>query len=334
MDKYVIGIDGGGTGSKGITADVKGNILSHFRGGATNYNGGKKEEIDANVMEVLEEASYGRKKSDCKAICIGSAGISNEDAVSALQDAVKKAGFKCPVTITADSDTAHAGALNNQEGIILIAGTGSICFAKRKDGVTRRVGGYGHLIDDEGSAYDISRRILRAVVRDIDRRGEPTVLTELVFEQLQTDKMEKMISWLYAKERTKKEIAYLAMLLGEAVNRKDVVAGEIVEEIAQALVELSVPAIEFMEKKTILAVSGSVLKFNHSIQEAFTRKLQSLYPEGFGTPEGLRIQDAENEADYGAVLLALDSIRKNKAIPKGAEKKAWLRQELTEKNFG
>lgn len=310
MDKYVIGIDGGGTGSKGITADVKGNILSHFRGGATNYNGGKKEEIDANVMELLEVAAGGRQQADCKAICIGSAGISNEDAVHALQDVVRRAGFKCPVTITADSDTAHAGALNNQEGIILIAGTGSICLAKRKDGAARRVGGYGHLIDDDGSAYDIAIRILRAVVRDLDKRGEPTVLAELVFEQLQTDKMEKLISWLYAKERTKKDIAYLAMLLGEALNRKDAVAQKIVEETVQALAKLSVPAIEFMEKKTILAVSGSVLKFNQSIRKAFSDTLQSMYPEGFGTPEGVRIQDAQNEADYGAVLLALDSMKK------------------------
>lgn len=309
MEKYIIGIDGGGTGSKGITAGMEGQILRRFRGGATNYNGGCKSEIDANVDALLEEAIVGRKPADCRAVCIGSAGVGNPDAVNFLEESVKRKGFTCPVLITADSVTAHAGALNNQDGIVLIAGTGAICFGRKSSGEAMRTGGYGHLIDDEGSAYDIARRMLRAVVRAADGRGEDTVLRELIFKQLQINYLGEMISWLYQKDRSKKEIAYLAVLIGEAAENGDAVAKQILREAALALVELTVPVIDFFDKKTTIALSGSVLKFNRTVKEIFTERIRELYPEGFGSVDGIRIMEAKYEADYGAVLLAINHAR-------------------------
>ncbi len=308
MEKYIIGIDGGGTGSKGITAGMEGQILRRFRGGATNYNGGDKAEIDANVDALLEEAMTGRKSGDCRAICIGSAGVGNPDAVSFLKEAVTRKGFTCPVLITADSVTAHAGALNNQDGIVLIAGTGAICFGRKSSGEAMRTGGYGHLIDDEGSAYDIARRMLRAVVRAADGRGDETVLRELIFRQLQVNELGEMIAWLYRKDRSKKEIAYLAVLISKAVENGDAVAKQILAEAAGALVELTVPVIEFFDRKTTIALSGSVLKFNQTVKKTFSERICELYPEGFGSTEGIQIQEAKYEADYGAVLLAMNHI--------------------------
>lgn len=312
MEKYVIGIDGGGTGSKGLTANRDGQIIRRFRGGATNYNGSTREEIDNNIQQALEEATSGLKISACQAICIGSAGVSNKAAAAYLEEAVRKAGFHCPVMITADSVTAHAGALNNEEGVILIAGTGAICFGKKQNGETIRVGGYGHLIDDEGSAYDIARRMMRAVVRAEDKRDEPTVLRDLVFRQLQVTSAQELVSWLYDKYRSKREIAYLAMLIGEALKQNDPAALQIVEEAVQGLVDITVPAVEFFEGKTKVALSGSVLKFNPTVRQLYMDKMQKLYPEHFGEAEGVCIQDAEHEADYGAILLAQTLVEKKK----------------------
>ena len=306
MGKYVIGIDGGGTASKGITADLSGEVLHRFTGGATNYNGGKKKEIDANVYALLKEATVGRKVSDCQAVCIGSAGISNPDVVKYLEEAVKAKGFNCPIMIVGDSMTAHAGALKNKDGIILIAGTGAICFGRKDNGQAMRVGGYGHLIDDEGSAYDIARRMMRDVVRAADGRAEDTILRGLIFERLRISNLGDMISWLYDKERSKKEIASLAALLPEAVERGDKAAMRIVDEAAEALVEMTVPIVEFFGGKTTVALSGSVLQKDKDIQASYIRKMQERYPDSFGEDGGVRIQQAEYEADFGAVFLALN----------------------------
>lgn len=311
MGKYVIGIDGGGTGSKGITADMNGEILLRFVGGATNYNGGNKKEIDSNIHALLKEATVGRKISDCQAICIGSAGVSNPDVVEYLKDAVKKKGFICPVMIVGDSMTAHAGALKNKDGIVLIAGTGAICFGRKINGEAMRVGGYGHLIDDEGSAYDIARRMMREVVRAADGRAEDTILRGLIFERLRISGVGDMISWLYDKERSKKEVAGLAVLLTEAVERGDKAAIRIADEAAEALVDITTPVINFFDGKTVVALSGSVLRNSVIMQECYIKKMQERYPNHFGEEGGIRIQEAEFEADYGAVFLALNYARQN-----------------------
>lgn len=302
---YVIGMDGGGTGSKGITADLAGNTLFTFKGGATNYNGSVKSVIDANMAEVLEKAAEGLPKEACRGICIGSAGVSNREAVQYLEEAVRRAGYTCPVRIVADSMTAHAGALKNRDGIILIAGTGAICYG-RKNGQQIRVGGYGHLIDDEGSAYDIARNILRAVVRAEDGRAEQTVLRPLVFEQLQIGSIEELIAWLYAKERTKKEIAKLAVLIQKAAEKEDPQALKIQTQAAKALAELCAPAVRFLGEKGTIALSGSVLQKNLRIRKQYEQKMQEHFPELFGKDGAWTIREAEREADYGAVLLALE----------------------------
>ncbi len=306
MSKYVIGIDGGGTGSKGITADMNGDILLRFIGGATNYNGANKKEVDANIQHLLKQATAGRKVSDCQAVCIGSAGISNPSVVKFLENAIKAKGFNCPIMIVGDSMTAHAGALKNKDGIILIAGTGAICFGRKDDGQAMRVGGYGHLIDDEGSGYDIARRMMREVVRAADGRAENTAFRSLIFDSLGFLHMGDMIAWLYDKERSKKEIAGLAVLLNKAVEMGDKAAKRIVEEAADALVDMTVPVVDFFAGNTTIALSGSVLKNNKAIRESYIRKMQERYPDAFGEAGGVRIQDAEYEADHGAVFLALN----------------------------
>ena len=285
---------------------MNGTTLVRFVGGPTNYNGGNKKEIDANVHSLLKEATAGRKISDCQAVCIGSAGISNPDVVKYLEEAVKAKGFTCPIMIVGDSITAHAGALENKDGIILIAGTGAICFGRKDNGQAMRVGGYGHLIDDEGGAYDIARRMMREVVRAADGRADDTILRGLIFERLRISSLGDMISWLYDKERSKKEIASLSVLLTEAVEREDKAALRIVEEAADALVEMTAPVVDFFEGKTIVALSGSVLKNDKDIRACFIKKMQELYPNAFGEDDGVRIKEAEYEADFGAVFLALN----------------------------
>ena len=294
MSKYVIGIDGGGTGSKGIVADLEGNILCNMKGGPINYVGADTRTIDETIETLIEQGLKGREVSDCAAICIGSAGVSRSDVLANFERILEKTGFTCPHKITTDSHTAHAGALNGKEGIVVIAGTGAICLGVNKEGDSIRVGGYGHIIDDEGSAYYIGRLILRAVIRAFDGRDKKTVLSEQVFEKLGVSTIPELITWIYSTERSKGDIAALAILIEEAYERGDEVAGEIEEKAAEELAKLCEPALEFLGGRATIAVSGSVLQKNRRIRESFKERLKDV-----------EVIQAMHEADYGAMLLAL-----------------------------
>ena len=300
MGAYVIGIDGGGTAAKGMTADTAGQVLRRFRGGTTNYNGAAREDVDHNVRELLRAARGSLPADGCAAVCIGSAGVNTAAAAEALRSAVRDTGFTCPLRIVADSVTAQAGALDGGPGIVLIAGTGSICFARRADGAQLQVGGNGHLIDDGGSGYDIARQMLEAIVRAHDGRAPATLLRDPVFEALHISDVNELVSWLYDERRTKKEIASLAVLLKPAWARHDSAARHIVRRAAESLAELARPAVSFMGCRTPLALSGSVLKHNAPIRSALTELLRS----GGTFGNAVEIVPPKHEADYGAVLLA------------------------------
>jgi len=308
MGKYVIGIDGGGTGSKGIVADLLGNVLLRLKGGEMNYVGGEKEIVDRNITALFHDALAGRSVEDCAAICVGCAGVSNINARNNIEAIIKRLGFTCPLKITTDSHTAHAGALSAKEGIVVIAGTGAICLGRKKNDENIRVGGWGYLIDDEGSAYYIGHHILRAVVRAYDGRGENTVLSKLVFDKLGISKIEELIAWLYDDNRTKRDLAALAMLVEDAAKVRDEVAAQIEREAAKELAILCEPAVQFFGKSTTIALSGSVLQKNSRIRQYFIGEIQDAYPENFGMPQGITVQMSENEADYGAMLLALGMV--------------------------
>ena len=115
--------------------------------------------IQQNVTDIRNYLQdHGLDVADCLGICIGSAGTGNEDAVAFLKETFMEGGFLCRLLITGDHVTALKGAFKNACGILLIAGTGAICYGQTGSGEEPvRAGGFGHLIDDGGSAYAIGR---------------------------------------------------------------------------------------------------------------------------------------------------------------------------------
>jgi N-acetylglucosamine kinase-like BadF-type ATPase len=299
MQDYVIGIDGGGTKTEICVSDREKNILLRFQGGAINYNGQSEAAVNDNIQNIFQKIrGEGFQPEACLQICIGVAGISNPTVKSRILKQVQSFDFQCNLKILGDQETALAGALNNLPGIILIAGTGSVCYGKAFDGTEYRAGGYGHMIDDAGSGYAIARDILAAVVRAQDGRGEKTVLTELVYRYLKLSSINELIGFLYDPSRSKKEIARLSVLIMEAYSLGDKAAIHIVNQTASDLVELSAAVLKQMQTASRLAVSGSILMKNEEIYIKFNDRMAEAYPE-------LEIVKPYQDAAYGAVLLAL-----------------------------
>ena len=216
---YCVGIDGGGTKTAVELrwSDYSSNTRAVF--GPLNCNSDRPATAKTLADTMAWLAAQPGGLSGCGALCIGSAGISNPDAYHFLENTVRAGGYRGPLQIVGDQVTALAGALGTPVGTVLIAGTGSICYARTADGHERRSGGWGHLIDDEGSAYALGRDILRAVVRATDGRAPATALTALVADRLGAESVQSVIRFTYAPTTTKKEIAALATLLDPALQQ-------------------------------------------------------------------------------------------------------------------
>ncbi|HIC90033.1 MAG TPA: hypothetical protein EYP04_11620 [Anaerolineae bacterium] len=84
-----------------------------------------------------------------------------------------------------DAVTNLLRASAGQPGITVIAGGGTIAYGLTADGHTWTSSGWGYLIGDESSGYNVGRAAINAVFRAAERRDLPTHLTDPILQQFQ-----------------------------------------------------------------------------------------------------------------------------------------------------
>lgn len=301
--KYAAGLDGGGTKTAVTVMDAQGRIVFRFDAGGINFNGQVEGCIRATFREIfaaLADLCGGLER--IAHVGIGAAGVSNPSVPARMDALVRECGYGGGLTIAGDHETALFGALERENGMILIAGTGSICYGKNEAGMSHRTGGFGHLIDDEGSGYSIARELLSAVVRADDGRAPETVITGMVYERLGIKAVQQIVGFVYDRNRSKKDMAALAPILSEACEAGDPAALRIADRSADALLELVAPVADILAlQEGTLAMAGSVLLKNRFVREAFLDKLGRRLP-------GLTCIPAKQDAAVGAALMALNRI--------------------------
>jgi N-acetylglucosamine kinase-like BadF-type ATPase len=281
--------------------DTGGTMIREFTADGINYNGRKEAEVEQALRDICAELSAvcGRL-GQIRHMVIGAAGISNPAIPGRLTAAFRSHGYSGPLRIIGDQEAALHGAFGGGPGLLLIAGTGSACFGRSASGETGRAGGFGHLIDDEGSAYSISRRLLSAAVRAWDGREPPTAISRLLHERHKLSGPGDIVGFTYGPYTGKKEIAALAPILEEACALGDQTAQNIAAESAAALVELvAALAGRLALAAGPLTLSGSVLLRNPYVRAAFDRELARVLPQ-------MRIVPPRLHAAAGAAALALE----------------------------
>src|SRR5690606_5383094 len=104
------------------------------------------------------------------ALCAGLAGVGNRAEREVVERTLASARLAERVCVISDGETALYGAFAGGPGILLIAGTGSVGYARGEDGRVERCGGWGMLVGDEGSGFGLGRAGLRAALRSADGR--------------------------------------------------------------------------------------------------------------------------------------------------------------------
>lgn len=298
---YFVGFDGGGTKTKMQILDRNGTSILTSNAGSLNYNSESKKELLKTInsfTHVLNELPEGMNA--CKGICISAAGISNKEAVEFIMDEFKSKGLTCGIHIVGDHEAALYGAFNQPEGIVLISGTGSICFGRNQEGISYRTGGYGHLIDDEGSGYAIGRDILKVAVQSFDKRIANSILLELLLEEINGSTVEDIVHYTYQSSWSKANIAKLAPLILKAYNEGDVCAIQICKNAVNELVKLVLPTAKILNLRDgNLALLGGILTHYEPIKVMLIHKLSVLLPT-------LKIVSPKYDSATGAAMVALE----------------------------
>jgi len=229
------------------------------------------------------------------------------------EQSVRSIGFACPVFVIDDAAAAYYGAFGEQSGVILIAGTGSICLGKTPQGTFHRCGGWGHLIGDEGSGFDIGRHVLNAALKAYDGRAPQTMLASLLCSKLGLDTPQRIVDYAYQGGKT--AIASLALLCEEAASAGDPAALEILGTAASSLI-LHITAVashfEHADAPIRIVLAGGAFSGDsllHQIISSRIRQFPSDSPDAASADSFVIIESAGSAA-CGAIVYALDKIKK------------------------
>ncbi|MHB1454088.1 MAG: N-acetylmuramic acid 6-phosphate etherase [Saccharofermentanales bacterium] len=310
---YLIGLDSGGTRNTVRIETAGRQLICEQSFAGSNINASPAESLDAMSSSLLRAVhAIPLDITQCISVSIGMAGASRRENCIGVEQMVRSIGFTCPVFTTDDATAAFYGAFGEQSGIVLIAGTGSICLGITPQGIFHRCGGWGHLIGDEGSGFDIGRQVLNAVLKAYDGRAPQTMLTSLISVHLGLEAPDKIINHAY--RGGKSAIAALAPLCEEAASAGDHAAMDILETAADSLIShITAVAVNFdrSDLPLRLVLTGGALNEDSLLYRIVRSRIHRVLPcppEASSVIAFDIIRPAGN-ASYGAIVYALDKMK-------------------------
>ncbi|XUW88382.1 ATPase [Burkholderia sp. M6-3] len=201
-DLFLIGVDGGGTGTRIVLADAHGRELAQAASGPSGLGLGVErawQAIAAACVDAFARAGAALDWSRCVLGC-GLAGVNNRDWLAAfLAQAPALAGL----AVESDAYTTLLGAHGGAYGVIVALGTGSVAAAAdRDDGEYRTVSGYGFPSGDEASGAWLGVRAIVHAQHALDGRGPNDDLAQALLAHVGARDRDELVVWLCEANQT------------------------------------------------------------------------------------------------------------------------------------
>jgi N-acetylmuramic acid 6-phosphate etherase len=283
--------------------------------GPDTGGGWRRAEFGPANLRLLDDAGLVRHFKAIKrtvaaafgGMVVGMAGARTEKDRRRIRAAAGKVWRNLPVYVTNDLETALAAAevetaSKNVARVLILSGTGSCCFGRRAgthgtSGGMVRVGGWGHILGDRGSGYDIGLQALRAAVGELDRTGRWPAFGEEILRALQLNEPDDVIDWVKGAE--KQEVAALARTVFAAAAKGDRLARQVVADAAAALAESGADCARRLAREGApveFVLAGGVLK-----QASFARQVGARLRK---LRHGAQVRRLRRESVWGAIELA------------------------------
>jgi N-acetylglucosamine kinase-like BadF-type ATPase len=239
--RFFLGVDGGGTKTRFALLDERKQLVALATLGTTYHPevgiDGVRSVLAAGIREVLDRA--GADAAQIAHAFFGLPAFGEDSAVTPALDALPRAILgrdRC--TVDNDMVCGWAGSLGAEDGINIVAGTGSIGYGQRR-GVAARAGGWGEHFSDEGSAYWIAMQGLNTYSRMSDGRLPKGPLHALLNEALHLRSDLDLCAHVYGQNaRSRGELAQFSPLVAEAAAQGDQAAHDIFRRAGSELAQI------------------------------------------------------------------------------------------------
>ena len=295
-----LGIDGGGTKTELVLTDSEKRVIRTLIVEGCNPMDIGLEETKRILREGIRNVCGDIPYSSISMFA-GIAGGSSGNMKSELNRFFKEFKF---YSYGNDSDSLNiiSAGLEKNDGVILILGTGVCAFTQIK-GEHLKTAGWGYLIDNGGSAYNIGRDGLNAYYCAKDKTGSQTILTDIIDSKYEGN-ANLLIQHIY--EGKKKVIASYAPIVFQAAAQGDEIALQIIKrnmDAAATIIETAVKPLEGNDKIHVVLAGGLC-------NEPMTKQ---YLLEMLKNPEKYEIEILDKRPVWGAVMLAEQLYEKEKS---------------------
>ncbi len=299
---WILGVDGGATTTTALLAEAgSGRVVGRGCSGPSNIQAvgetAALRELNAAVSAAFAAAGVARQPVAAAVLGLAGIDLDGEDVIRGWAELVDLAA---KLEVVNDARLLFAAGTPQGWGLAVIAGTGSIAYARTPDGHLDRCGGWGWLLGDEGSAFQIGLQALRAACRAADGIAPDSRIPQMVLAQLGSNDLRDLIPAVYRGRWDKAFIAQLAPQVLHLAWDGDPLALPLVQ---REIDKLAATAVSLVRRTALpteqlpLALGGGLLLNDPRYRQQF---LESLQRQGLH-PEPVRIVE---EPALGALVLA------------------------------
>ncbi len=299
-------MDGGATKTVALIGTEQGKILGRGESGSSNYhNVGAKSAslaIKAAVNEARREAKIGRYSLESAVVAL--AAVDSPRDMATMLRGVRRTKIARRIKVVHDTMAALQAGTRGKPGIIVISGTGCVAAGVNSDGQYARAGGWGYMIDDEGSAYDIGRKALRSAFRMVDGRAPKTKLAGVLKREFRVRTLEDALNRIYSNGLGVNGVAALTPAVSRLAPTDEVSRG-ILRSAAVSLAELTyvvAKRLRMTRDAFPVILVGGTFRAGKYLLQPFVVKIREKCPRA-------KVEVMKIEPVVGAFSLALAELR-------------------------
>lgn len=274
----VLGFECGATHTVGLAVAGSGECLVRVEDGPANLRLLSDRRLAARFRSIARRLPWPA------AVGIGMAGIREASDRRRAVEVANRIWPGVPCWVGSDFETAFAasddlGCRATRTRVIVIGGTGSCCYGRNRTGRTVTVGGWGHILGDKGSAYDVALTALQTAIHQWDYAGVWPDLGARLLGCLQLNEPNELVTWLHAADKA--AVAVLAVEVFAAAERGDRLARRLVTQAAARLASEALACARRLTSRELpvdFVFVGGLLRNQTGFARCVARELHEQWP--------------------------------------------------------
>ena len=310
--EYIIGVDIGASKSHLSLFDTDGTFVSLNHWGPLNHEvlPGSYEQFEDEFGQLLMQALSAStiKIEQIKYTVLGVAGVDTKKQHTIISGIIAKLGLR-HITVCNDAYLGIPAGSKTGTGICAINGSGCTLAGINKKGEMLQIGGVHDISGDKGGGGYLGSRLVSIVYTELFRKGEPTIMTPLLFKKLGITSKYDFVETIYDKTASGSfGMNKCAPLVFEAAKQNDRLAVEMVLEMAENYangISCMIEELNFPQKDELyIVLAGSVFVKGKDplLINTLKEKINNNNP---GRSIQYKLLDVPNVA--GAVIWALNT---------------------------